>query len=65
MDNDSDLYAVINNAVTNTQSEIHTNQINIQVRNIFEIYKPSEKLRFTPFETKIHNKFLLWQGVKN
>ena len=28
------------------------------------MYKPSEKLRFWPFEKKIHNKFLLWSGVK-
>jgi hypothetical protein len=26
--------------------------------------KASEKLRFKPFEDRIHNKFLLWHGVK-
>jgi len=34
------------------------------VQNVYEIYKPSEKLRFIPFEKKIHNKFLLWHGMK-
>ena len=34
------------------------------VKDIYEIYKPSEKLRFLPFEKKLHNKFLLWHGFK-
>lgn len=28
------------------------------------MYKPSEKLRYTPFEKKLHNKFLLWHPIK-
>ena len=64
MDRESDMFKVLYQSVQNSQSEIHTNQMEVQVRGIYEIYKPSEKLKYTPFETKMHNKFLLWQGIK-
>lgn len=34
------------------------------MRDVYEIYKPSENLKYMPFENKMHNKFLLWHGVK-
>lgn len=36
----------------------------MEVKNIFEVNKASEKLRFQPHEAALHNKFLLWHGVK-
>jgi poly [ADP-ribose] polymerase len=47
-----------------TQAEAHSSQYELQVENIYDVYKPSEKLRFSPFEKNLHNKFLLWQGFK-
>lgn len=64
LDHDSDIFAVLYKAIENTQTETHKAQISIQVRDIYDLYKPSEKLRFAPFENKLHNKFLLWNGVK-
>ena len=29
------------------------------------MYKPSEQLRYIPFEKKMHNKFLLWHPIKS
>jgi hypothetical protein len=49
-------------AVQNTHSPNH--QFGVTVREIFEIDKPSEKITYLPFEKKVHNKFLLWHGVK-
>ena len=60
MERDHPVFLAIHSSVMNTQSELHTSQMDIAVANIFEIYKPSEKLRFHPFETKLHNKFMLW-----
>ena len=51
-------------SITKTQSEVHTQQFGFQLRNIFEVSKPSEKLRYSPFDKKMHNKFLLWQGIR-
>jgi hypothetical protein len=33
------------------------------VKSIFEARKPSEEINYIPFK-KLHNKFLLWFGVK-
>ena len=60
MDREDPVFGAIHSSVMNTQSDLHTSQMDVVVSNIFEIYKPSEKLRFYPFETKLHNKFLLW-----
>lgn len=60
IDRDSAQFKAIYDSVSHTQSDLHTNQMQIEVRGIYEIYKPSEKLRFSPFESKLHNKFLLW-----
>lgn len=31
---------------------------------VCEVDKPSQKVNYSPFEKKLHNKFLLWHGVK-
>ena len=61
---ESELFQIINKAVYNTQASQHKAQLDIVVKDIYEIYKPSEKLRFLPFEKKLHNKFLLWHGFR-
>ena len=61
---DNDYFQTINQAIYNTQAATHRSQIDIAVKDIYEIRKPSEKLRFFPFEKKIHNKFLLWHGFR-
>lgn len=60
----SPLFQIINKAACNTQAGAHSSQVDIVVRDIYEIDKPSEKLRFMPFERKLHNKCLLWQGFR-
>jgi hypothetical protein len=60
LDFGNNVFQVINEGVNKTQSEIHTNQFDFQMQNMYEIYKPTEKLRFKSFETKMHNKFLMW-----
>jgi Poly(ADP-ribose) polymerase catalytic domain len=49
-------------AIKNTHSNQH--HFTVNVKGIFEIEKPSEKLSYLPFEKKLHNKFLLWAGVR-
>ena len=36
----------------------------LNIKGIYEINKATEKLNFLPFEHSLHNKFLLWHGVK-
>lgn len=64
LEREDPFFQVINDAIENTQASTHRSQVGVQVRNVYSVYKPSEKLRFEPFERKIHNKFLLWHGVK-
>lgn len=64
MNEEDAIYKVISQAFYNTQAESHTSNLQTEIQSIFSIGKASEKLRFKPFETKMHNKFLLWHGVK-
>ncbi|CDW73944.1 poly [Stylonychia lemnae] len=50
-------------AFENTQAEAHLS-LNLKLRGIYTTKKLSEQLRFIPFEKQLHNKFLLWHGVK-
>ena len=51
------------NAVQNTHSQQHAT-LNPTVRGIYSLTKASETINYRPFHKKLHNKFLLWQGVK-
>ena len=31
---------------------------------MFEVQKSTDNLRFSPFEKRVHNKFLLWHGCR-
>ena len=50
-------------SIEGTHADAHRN-LKVTVRHIFEIEKPTEKLRYQPFEKRMHNKFLLWHGCK-
>ena len=65
LDPHGDIFQIINKAVVNTQVRGQINNMGVVVRDIYEIDKPSETLRFKPFESKLHNKCLLWHGFRN
>jgi hypothetical protein len=62
LSNDNKFYNVIAKALQNTQAESFNFKVNIN--GMFEINKATEKLKFMPFEHSLHNKFLLWTGIK-
>ena len=49
-------------AVQNTHADTHSH-FKVEVSNLFELSKASERLRFFPFAEGLHNKFLLWHAV--
>lgn len=42
LDKESDLFKIIYSSIENTQSEVHKSQMDIQVRDIYSVYKPTE-----------------------
>jgi hypothetical protein len=60
----SNLYNLIETTMRNTHADSHST-FSLQIKNIFEVYKASERLRYQPFEHTLHNKFLLWHGVRH
>lgn len=42
LDKESDLFKIIYSSTENTQSEVHKSQMDIQVRDIYSVYKPTE-----------------------
>lgn len=56
------IHSAIMAGIRNTHAQHHN--FKVHVKGIFEIEKPSQKLAYLPFEKKLHNKFLLWAGVK-
>ena len=50
-------------SIEGTHADAHKN-LKVTVRHIFEVVKPTEKLRYQPFEKRLHNKFLLWHGCR-
>jgi hypothetical protein len=55
---------LIETSLLNTHHESH-DSFSLEIQNVFEISKASEQLRFSPFEQSLHNKFLLWSGIKS
>lgn len=47
----------------NTQAHHHRSQFESGLIDVYSVDKPSESLRFLPFEKKLHNKMLLWYPV--
>jgi len=58
----SEIYGAILSAVKNTHGDSHAFEATI--RDVFELNKPSEEINYQPFAKKLHNKFLLWHGVR-
>ena len=62
--NESDpVYSFITQSFANTQADYHQGH-EFTLKSVFSLYKSSEKLRYLPFEKRMHNKFLLWHGVR-
>ncbi len=64
LDYSDPIFSLIKSAMENTHADMDSD-FNISLEAIFSVNKASEMLRFMPFETRIHNKFLLWHGVKS
>ena len=59
---DADLFQVLESSVLNTVSDQHN--VDVLVRDIYSVSKPVHDLRFKSFEKKLHNKCLLFHGVR-
>ncbi len=57
------MHTLILNSISKTHYDGH-HLFEIEVKHIYNIEKPSETLRFQQYDMNLHNKFMLWHGVK-
>lgn len=62
VDREDELYGVIRSAVENTRLPEHN--VEVILRDVFQVYRPADELRYWSFDQKLHNKTLLFAGVK-
>lgn len=62
IDREDDLFEVIRAAVEHTRLPEHN--LEVVLRDVFQVYKPADEIKYWSFDQKVHNKTLLFAGVK-